>query len=291
MKRQNQLQPIDICAFNLRLKILRAGETIEIPSNIHQTPDVEAVRGFYTHFTYEILFVTEGCIDLVTAEGMKTYKRSVLIIPPRMQHLVNCRNPGCFSLLFSIEESRRYNHGQRLLEEQLKQGVCALELTEEACFYIRTLSEKSLKDSPTLEQECILLANLLFYDILKQLLPCQKPVGQREKGNAKHIFKIERYINANLSQKITLQKVADHMHLSTRQVARIVEQEAGCTLAELVTEKKLVYAERMIKKSNMSIEEIADRMAFGGSYFYTLFKKKYAMTPLQYRKKYKEKHQ
>jgi transcriptional regulator GlxA family with amidase domain len=120
------------------------------------------------------------------------------------------------------------------------------------------------------------------------MLPERQYVQQEETGRAKHIFKLERHLNTSLSKKVTLQSVAEYMHLSTRQVERIVEREYGCTLAQLVADKKLASAERMLKNSDMSIDKIAEAIAFGGSYFYTIFKKKYAMTPLQYRKQYQK---
>lgn len=280
---------LDICAFDMRLKVIRAGDTVALHNSVNEDPAKKAIRGFHTHFTYEIFFITAGKTDLVTREQTKTYERKVFIVPPKVHHFTDCNTDQCFSLLFSFEQAERPSYHQWLVEERLKQGIFEMPASEDICYYIRRLAEKSRELDPVRHQECTYLANLIFLEVLGQLIPGQKYEQRQEKGSAKHIFKLERYINIHINQKLTLQSVAQYMHLSTRQVERIVEREFGCTLAQLVAEKKLASAERMLRNSDMSIEQIAEEIAFGGSYFYTLFKKKYAMTPLQYRKQYQQK--
>ena len=109
------------------------------------------------------------------------------------------------------------------------------------------------------------------------------------KGSAKHIYEIERFINSNLGKKITIQDVAEHISLSTRQLSRIVQKEYACTLVELITDKKLASAEILIRNTHIPIGEIATQINLGSTnYFYALFKNRYGVSPLQYRKKLAE---
>lgn len=287
MEKQQQFKPLDIYAFDLRLKVIRAGDVVELPNNANENPQRKAIRGFHTHFTYEIFFVTAGKMDLIMREQTKTYERKVFIVPPKTHHFTDCNTDQCYSLLFSFEQGEP-SYRQWLLEERLKKEIVEMPISEDICYYIRRLALKSKDPDPVRHQECTYLANLIFLEVLGQMLPERQYIQQEETGRAKHIFKLERHLNTSLSKKVTLQSVAEYMHLSTRQVERIVEREYGCTLAQLVVDKKLAAAERMLRNSNMSIEQIAAEYALGGSYFYTLFKKKYAMTPLQYRKQHQK---
>ena len=286
MEKQQQFKPLDIYAFDLQLKVIRAGDTVELSNNANENPQRKAIRGFHTHFTYEIFFATAGKMDLITREQTKTYERKVFIVPPKTHHFTDCNTDQCYSLLFSFEQGEP-SYRQWLLEERLKKEIVEMPISEDICYYIRRLALKSKDADPVRHQECTYLANLIFLEVLGQMLPERQYVQQEETGRAKHIFKLERHINTHLHQKLTLRSVAQYMHLSTRQVERIVEREFGCTLAELVAEKKLASAERMLRNSDMSIEQIAADIALGGSYFYTLFKKRYEMTPLQYRKQHR----
>ena len=79
--------------------------------------------------------------------------------------------------------------------------------------------------------------------------------------------------------------MAEHVYLSTKQISRIIKKEYGCTLSQLVTDKKLAAAKKLLKDTDMKIGEIALAVNLGAeNYFYLLFKKKYNQTPLQYRK-------
>ena len=75
------------------------------------------------------------------------------------------------------------------------------------------------------------------------------------------------------------------MHLSRKQICRIISREYGCTFSQLLQNKRLSNAVSLLKNTDMPIEQIA-AATFGASssYFYAVFRKKYGMTPLRYRK-------
>jgi len=63
-------------------------------------------------------------------------------------------------------------------------------------------------------------------------------------------------------------------------------REYGVTLSELVIQKKLHVARALLKNTDMKIKEVAARVNLGiENYFYTMFKKRYGISPLEYRKK------
>ena len=66
-------------------------------------------------------------------------------------------------------------------------------------------------------------------------------------------------------------------------------KEYGCTLSQLVTDKKLSTAEQLIRNGKLPIDQIAAQSGLGSvNYFYAVFKKRYGMSPLQYRKHYQQ---
>ena len=151
-------------------------------------------------------------------------------------------------------------------------------------FYIQKIAEKSAEGTAFAERSAELLTALVFHEIIHLLLPQAENQISLQSGG-KHIGAIESYINANLQTKITLRDVAAHVFLSTRQVSRILAKEYGCSLATLLTEKRLATAEMLVKNTDMKIADIAAQTQIGSAnYFYTLFKQKYGVTPLQYRK-------
>ena len=285
MNKLTQSRPFDVSLFDTRLKVFRVGNTF----GIKKRAELESDRTHFTvhsHFTYEVFFVTDGRLELIIGDQTRTYERKVLIIPPKVKHFSVPSDTGSYSLLFSFDLPD--SKWQAVLDQQLQQDICCLPLTEDMSFYVKHMAHKGEFSDPIAEHEKGLFAALLFYEIFSQLLPQNTPsVQPEEKGSAKHIYAIEAYINRSLRHRITLTEVAAHMALSTRQVSRIIQKEYGCTLSQLVTDKKLSAAELLVRTGDMPIEEIAVKSELGSpNYFYTLFKKRYGMSPLQYRKQH-----
>lgn len=290
MKTQKKSQPLDITVFGMDLKVFRIGHTPGIKYFNTTANKSVVMKSVHTHFTYEVFFVTQGTLELVTEESTGVYERKILIIPPKIPHYSTPSQSGSFCLLFSFEQQKRSSAWQQRVEQRLKDGICQIELSADAAFYIQKIAEKCVQEDKTAEKEAQLLATLLFYEIFSGLFPEGRQRQFWEKGSEKHIYEIEWFINSHLKQKISLADVAQHICLSTRQVSRIIAKEYGCSFADLVANKKLTSAEMLIKNTNIPVGEIAAQANLGSAnYFYTLFKKHYGISPLQYRKRYRNK--
>ncbi len=270
----NNCFPFSFSDGTVELKIFKTGRELKLRNTASASSDPENLRGIHTHFTYEVFFVTEGTLELVTDRDTAVYERTTVILPPKLQHYSISSGEGSFCLLFSTEDPQ--------LRQLLDPDVRTLPLDGTDAFYIHRAAACLKEPLPDI-QEIRLLIRLLFHRILRSLLP-QKTSGNPERSCG-HTNAIEQYLNNHLSEKITLADVAAHVYLSPRQVSRIVSKEWGCTLVELVTEKRLDRARILLEKTELKIDEIARRTSVGSTnYFYTLFKRRYGLSPLQYRK-------
>lgn len=287
MKKSNAGRlPFACTLWGIRLNIHKTGRSLRLKNALRSAGDPDNLKGIHSHFTYEVFFVTEGRLELVTDRETTVYERKIVIIPPKLRHYSFVREEGSFCLLFSLEKGQAEQDARaRELKEQLDKGICQLELGSDQAFYIAQAAEKLEEGTEEADMEAKLLIELLFTRIISALLPRQRPTGEKPEPSG-HINAIEQYINNHLSQRITLGDVAAHVYLSTRQVSRIIAKEWGCSLVELVTEKKLARAEIMLRKTDMKIADIAAQVNVGSAnYFYTLFKGRWGMSPLQYRKR------
>lgn len=267
----------------MRIKVFQTGKSLRLKNSLNSARDPWNLRGIHSHFAYEAFFVTEGQLELVTDRNTAVYERKIVIIPPKLRHYSFSSAEGSFCLLFTLEEGASDATALQL-KAVLDQGICTLEMEEDSAFYITQAAQKLEQQEPVAGREVKLLLELLFCRILDKLLPEEKEedISNTPPG---HMNAIEQYINSHLSGKITLADVAEHVYLSTRQVSRIVAKEWGCSLVELVTEKKLAKAQMLLKNTDMKIAEIAALVNVGSSnYFYALFKRRYGMSPLQFRK-------
>ncbi len=280
--------------YGAHLNVFIAGPSPRILGETARSSDPERMKTIHTHFTYEIFFVTDGRLELVSERGNTFYERKIVIIPPKIKHFTTPSSRGCFCLLFSLKDAKEDTLPfafLKMLDHKEENGVvCDIPINDDISLYIRKVSDKLEEKSPTSEKEAEILISLIFHEMMRMLSPeSNHSFVEAEESN--HINDIETYINFKFYQKITLSDVAEHVFLSTRQVARIIKKEYGCSLSDLVTDKKLASAEILLRNTDMKISDISHQINFGSeNYFFSLFKKKYGYSPLQYRKMLKEKN-
>lgn len=282
----NQSQQITLG--EIRIKVFQIGDTLKIKKGVLPAQHPDALKAIHSHFTYEMLFVTEGTLHLITEDAVRTYEDAVLIIPPHLKHVSYPESDACFCLLFSFETL----HITGTLIQRMEQEVVAFPITEEMRFYIRTAAQKKEKHTEASDRELQYLTALLFSAVLDAVAPEKTLESISSESNREHIEAIETYIHKNLHRKFSLADVSEKVFLSTRQISRIIERAYGIGFSELVLEKRLATSEMLLKNTDQKITAIAAETFPGAeSYFYTLFKKKYGMSPLQYRKESRAKNE
>lgn len=112
---------------------------------------------------------------------------------------------------------------------------------------------------------------------------------KREEGNAvmKHFEKISMaidYIEANLTEKIDLDMVAEAVHYSKYHLHRMFSKTLGMTLHDYQRRRQLTEAAKLLVFSNKSILDIALLSGYESQRaFHSIFKSMYKLSPNQYR--------
>ncbi len=101
---------------------------------------------------------------------------------------------------------------------------------------------------------------------------------------------IERFLNANYSNpKLTAQMLAQHVNLSMRQMNRVFSEFYGTSFYQLLTNIRLSHAKKMLLCSQMTVKEIAAQVGYDSTTgLFIAFKKKYGITPGEFRAENKE---
>lgn len=259
-----------------KLKVFRIGSTAKILAN--EQKDKKDIGVVHTHFTYEVFFVTEGDLRLISENGEAVFEGSAVIIPPRIGHYSLPSHERSYCLLLSFEKENTE------LEKVIRDKISTVPLSEDAVFYIRRAAEKLDEGTADSERDAELLITLLFNYIVRSLIPDIRGESLRQ-GCQRHINAIEGLINERLKIGVSLDEIASGVYLSKRQVSRIIAKEYGCGLPELINGKRLKAAKILLKTTSLSISKIAEEVGINSEgYFYTLFKAKYGITPMQYRK-------
>ena len=100
------------------------------------------------------------------------------------------------------------------------------------------------------------------------------------------LLTVLRYVEENY-YKGELSALAKDLNYDLYWLSRKVRQMTGKTYTELVQNKRLNQAVFYLINTNIAVSEIGERVGYDNlSYFHKIFKKKYSMTPKQYRNKY-----
>ncbi|MDR1636781.1 MAG: AraC family transcriptional regulator [Treponema sp.] len=104
------------------------------------------------------------------------------------------------------------------------------------------------------------------------------------------VCKIHRYISTNIYEKLTVNHIAQKLHLSRSHLSHVYKHETGETITDGIRHRKILEAKRLIQYSSLSLTDIGSKLGFcSQSHFIDVFRKESGMTPCQYRNLYQEK--
>lgn len=97
------------------------------------------------------------------------------------------------------------------------------------------------------------------------------------------ILNIIRYVKKNFAS-ITLSDLAVHFNYSPSYLSYLIKNYYSQTFQEMLTDLRMQEAARLLTSSDAGIMDIIVALGYTEkSYFYRIFKKKYGMTPQEYR--------
>ncbi|MBQ4528614.1 MAG: helix-turn-helix transcriptional regulator [Clostridia bacterium] len=135
---------------------------------------------------------------------------------------------------------------------------------------------------------------LLFYEIIIRLIsatigmPNAKSINQPDSDSLRK-YKIQTLIHHNFMRDVSLEEIADALHLSPRQASRLVKDYFGCTFKDLIVKMRMEKTAHMLLNSDWSVFKIAQSVGYSSVRgFYSAFKNYYGCLPAEYKNKAKE---
>ncbi len=105
-----------------------------------------------------------------------------------------------------------------------------------------------------------------------------------ETSHSRHIERARAFLDAHLTETITLRQVARHVNLCPAYFCRLFKRESGCTFFGYLAQARVQRAQRLLHCSSRPITEIAYAAGFHSlCHFNHVFKGYTGFTPTQYR--------
>lgn len=96
---------------------------------------------------------------------------------------------------------------------------------------------------------------------------------------------IRRYINRHLTEPLTLDELADHMHVSATHFSRLFRQQFGQSPMHYVIQQRMARAAAMLVETQAAVKQVAYSVGYDDPYHFSrLFKKHLGKSPAAWRK-------
>lgn len=107
--------------------------------------------------------------------------------------------------------------------------------------------------------------------------------GQIDSVHIGIIAQLIEYINDNLSENLSLERLGSIVNYSPSYICRIFKKFTGYTIVNYIVEKRIEKAISLLRE-DIPLNQVADKVGFNNySYFYKTFKKNTGFNPQNYR--------
>ncbi|ANE45160.1 AraC family transcriptional regulator [Paenibacillus swuensis] len=104
------------------------------------------------------------------------------------------------------------------------------------------------------------------------------------KENRYIIRRVKQLILDGLDHDLSLQSIADQVHLNHQYLSVLFKNETGQNFFDYVIECRMNKAKKLLKETNLKIYEVAEMSGYASSkHFMSVFKHAFGVTPTQYR--------
>lgn len=237
------------------------------------------------HEEYELYYMLDGGTTyFIDGEIFSINKGDFVFIPRGLSHNTDNQNYRHNErILISFREEIFHEDQRFILEELAKTRVVyvpdtQLPVLESLLFKIEAEYVQSEKGKEV-------LLDLYIQEVLTLLYryKCERKSVIQESD--KIVYTISEYIGKNYGQDITLKSLSKDFAISEGYLSRKFKAVSGLGVNQYITYVRISHAEKLLRDSDLSVTEIAEKCGFCGStYFSSVFRKLKGVPPLTYRK-------
>lgn len=235
----------------------------------------------HTHYFTELFYVRDGKGQLlVENETIPLKKDDFVIVNPYIEHTETSLDTTPLEYVILGVEGIQFS-----FDEQKEYTVFNCRNNKEPLMYYFTSMVKELEEkNKHYELVCkdlleILIINLTRYnDFRFDVIASSRKINRE-------CNLIKRYIDANYSEDICLDSLAELVHLNKYYLAHTFTESYGISPMNYLSEKRIQNCKELLASTDYSIAEIARLSGFSSqSYFSQSFRKNCGMSAGAYRK-------
>lgn len=236
---------------------------------------------------YELHVITRGkCTVDVEDTHNKLQGGQAILIAPGKYHEAHIHSGEFERLSFDFSLS----NGQ--LSDAMRKTVAesvVFNPTADFIGHCDKLVLESIYKNPLREAAIHSLLTLLTVSLFRnlQLVKYTEPDRRkREELERKHL--IDNYFEQNISEMCGASALAEQLHLSSRQLNRVLKEYYGMGFQEKLIKKRMDHAALLLRTTDRRISDVISMVGYNSqTAFYKAFSNQFGTSPQQYRKKNK----
>ncbi|SKB30019.1 AraC-type DNA-binding protein [Salegentibacter holothuriorum] len=144
-----------------------------------------------------------------------------------------------------------------------------------------------LKKRAFRELKIVSLVNTVYIDLLRRYTANIQQENRYSSNYLSILEKADILINEKFHEEKLPNFYARQLNITTKHLNRVIKETLNKTTSELISERVILEAKRLIVHSDENLANIASRLEFSDySYFSKIFKSKTGLSPINFRKKY-----
>ena len=236
----------------------------------------------HSHADYELhLILHGGCIMDVEDTRYPLQQMQAILIPPGQYHLPIPVNETFerFVVPFSPSEGPL----RKQLETEISVTRC-FSITPEILDLCQEIFREIESKDPFGQDMLFALLTKLMICIFRILNFADNQQLAESGPDATISHRIDDYFEVHMGSSITAEALASELHLSRRQLARILKQTYGMGFREKLIRTRMDRASWLLRSTEKSIPEIAYDVGYNSdAAFFAIFKSHFGPTPAAYR--------
>jgi len=248
---------------------------------------------YYEHYhpCFELHYIEKGEATYLCGKKTVAVKGgNLLVIPPRMYHKELSSAAGTEKMTLTVEISAPVRAADRKFCDAFP-SFDALSvyingtLVEEELLKLRALAMTLKTDFITREKMRALAHSFTvdLYELLSKDTPCDTELSKDVTVTRE--YEIDTFLALNFMSNSSRDELAERLHVSPRQLHRIIRKSYGKTYREKLLEIRLEIALSFLRDTDKSIREISEELGYSNSASFAAFiKSSTGKTPSEIRR-------
>lgn len=253
---------------------------------------------FHSHKGYEIYYFQEGVANYLIRDMIYQIEPGdMLVFNGEVLHRVNPEK-GCYVRSFinflpdfikdNLEETFREKLKVLFESENgtlIRWVLAEREKVDEIIAKIHKENTKELVGSESMMKAYLSQLLIEIYRKSREIDLNFTGANWTQKDN--HVQRILKFINQNYMHQLTLDKVADYLHLNKYYMCHCFKEVTGFTINKYIANQRVEEGKKLLLSTEQSVGSISEQLGINNAVqFSRLFKQYVGISPQTYRKEY-----